>query len=116
MHDRLAPPLLALALGLVPLTIQAASAPSDAVRDEHARAIKGAIDLGAKRVAQRQMEEWAKAGYADTGSPTMKEALDIAFRRGFDATFDDASVPKGVQSKAWNDIAGGGGGLDQIIR
>jgi len=119
MHVRhLSPTLLALTLGFAPLGLfAAAAAPSDAVRDEHARAVKAAIDINAKQVAVRQLDEWIKAGYADAATPSVKEALQIAFNRAFDPKFDDKSVPTANVSKIFAEIASvGGSPLDQILR
>lgn len=117
MLVRCSPTLLALALGFAPVAAQAASAPSEATRDEHARAIKAVIDLGAKRVAQRQMELWAKLGYADTGSPTVREALQIAFKQAFDPAFDERGIPTGNVPKIVAELTGqGGSAIEQVLR
>jgi hypothetical protein len=117
MSVRLSPTLFALALGAVPCWLYAASAPSDGVRDEHARAIKAAIDIDAKRVAQRQMEEWAKAGYNDGGAPSVKEALQIAFNRRFDPNFKEVALPKdGKLPKIVVELADAGSGMEQLRR
>ncbi len=115
MLNRCSPTLLALALGFAPLVghLQAAVASSEAERDEHARAIRALIDLGAKTPARRQIEAWAKAGYTDT-SPSLKQALEIAYGVAFDGKPEpkaDAGTPKIVQ-----EILGNQGGVAQIVK
>ena len=109
------PTLLALALGFAPLFghLHAAVAPGEAERDEHARAIRSLIDLGAKLPAKRQIEAWAKAGYTDT-TPSLKQALETVYGVAFDSKPEpkaDPAAPKIVQ-----EILGNQGGVQQIVK
>lgn len=114
MLNRCSPTLLALALGLAPLIgLQAAVAPGEIERDEHARAVRALIEIGAKAPARRQIDAWAKAGYTDT-TPSLKQALETAYGVAFEGKAEpkaDSAAPGIVQ-----EILGNQGGVQQIVK
>ncbi len=94
------------------------AAETDGRRDEHARAIRVLLDLGAKIPAERQIGIWAQSGYSDT-APSLKQALQDAFDQAFDAKFDSTRMAK-YDAKGLPpviaDVTGRGSGIDAIVK
>jgi len=113
MLNRCTPTLLALALGFAPFAGLIHGAASEAQRDEHARAVRSLIDLGAKLSARRQIDAWAKVGYPDT-TPSLKQALESAYGITFEGKPEPAADPKAPKIVA--EILNNQGGLGQIVK
>jgi len=94
------------------------AAETDGRRDEHARAIRALIDLGAKIPAERQIGIWAQSGYADI-APSLKQALQDAYDQTFEPTFDGTRMAK-YEAKGLPpviaDVTGRGSGIEAIVK